>query len=385
MGQPPVQSAQQRSAACEGDASVHEVGYQLRRRDFDRGTHGLDDGADGARERVSQLNRAHLDRLRQAGGQIAPAQLDRLLFLQREGGAGLDLDLLRHPLADEHVVHVAGVGDHLLVHFVACDADGGADDDASQGDHGHLGRPAADVYDHAAVRLHHRQPGADSGCHRLLHQEGGAGAGVERGVVHRPLLHLRYAAGDADHHARARDAEAEAIVDGADEVMEHALRYLKVRDDAVFQRADGDDVGRRPAHHALRLRADGEDLLGDLVDGDDGRLVDDDAAAAYHHQGVRRPQVDADVVGEDTEEGVERVIHGASLQLRGGSTSGPCEAIIPEWRSPVKGVTEKAGFCVSKTRSTVVEALKLSLPHAGAATLRTPRRSGSPFRTAGPS
>ena len=40
-----------------------------------------------------------------------------------------------------------------------------------------------------------------------------------------------------------------------------------------FERADGDDVRRRPPDHALRLRADGEDLLAVLIDGDDRRFA----------------------------------------------------------------------------------------------------------------
>ena len=100
-------------------------------------------------------------------------------------------------------MHLAGVGDDLLVHLVAGGADRGADDDAAERDHGDLRRAAADVHDHAAVRLHDRQAGADRGRHRLFDQVGRAGAGVERGVVHGALLDLGDAAGDADDDARA--------------------------------------------------------------------------------------------------------------------------------------------------------------------------------------
>ena len=93
----------------------------------------------------------------------------------------------------------------------------------------------------------------------------------------------------------------------ADEVAEHLLGHFEVRDHAVPERPHGDDVGRRAAHHALRLRADREDLLGRPVDRDHGRLVDDDAPPFDHHQGVRRPQVDRDVVREEPEEAAERI------------------------------------------------------------------------------
>ena len=156
---------------------------------------------------------------------------------------------------------LAGVGDDLLVHLVAGGADRVALDDAAEGDDGDLGRAAADVDDHAAGRLHDRQAGADRCRHRLFDQVGLAGAGVEGGVVDGALLDLGDAAGDADDDARARDAEAVALVHGADEVVEHALRDVEVGDDAVLQGPHGDDVRRRAADHALRLGADREHLL----------------------------------------------------------------------------------------------------------------------------
>jgi hypothetical protein len=42
-----------------------------------------------------------------------------------------------------------------------------------------------------------------------------------------------------------------------------------------------------------------------LVDGDDGRLVEDDAFALDVHQGIGSPQVDSHVVGEKARDRVE--------------------------------------------------------------------------------
>ncbi len=151
------------------------------------------------------------------------------------------------------------------------------------------------------------RPGADSGGHGLFDEVALAGAGVEGGVVDGALLDLGDAAGDADDDARARDAEAVALVHGADEVVEHALGDVEVGDDAVLEGADGDDVGRGAADHALGLGADGEDLLGDAVDGDDAGLVDDDAAALDHDQRVRGAEVNAYIVREQPQEGADRV------------------------------------------------------------------------------
>src|SRR5262249_32013902 len=60
----------------------------------------------------------------------------------------------------------------------------------------------------------------------------------------------------ADDDLRAR--EAPAVVYLADEMLDHLLRYLEVRDDAVAQRPDCLDVAGRSAQHHLGLVADGE-------------------------------------------------------------------------------------------------------------------------------
>ena len=303
LRQTPVEAAEQRAAAGEDNPRAHEVGDELRRRDLDRLTDGLDDGVYRAREGVADLDAADLDGLRQAGREVAAPELDRELALERVGGAGLDFDFLGGALADEHVMHLAGVGDDLRVHLVAGGADRRGDDDAAERDDGDLCGAAADVDDHAAAGLHDRQAGANRRGHRLFDEVGVARAGVQRGIVHGALLDLGDAGGDADRHAGPREAKAEALVHRADEVVEHLLGDAEVGDDAVVERADGDDVGRGAADHALGLGADGEDLLVDAVDGDDGGLVDDDAAALDHDKRIGGSQVDADVVREHTQAG----------------------------------------------------------------------------------
>ena len=93
-----------------------------------------------------------------------------------------------------------------------------------------------------------------------------------------------------------------AVVRLADEVLEHLLRHLEVGDDAVLHRADGDDVAGRAAEHLLGVAADGFDLVGDLVDRDDRRLGDDDAAPLRVDERVGRAEVDRQIAGEQTKE-----------------------------------------------------------------------------------
>ena len=94
--------------------------------------------------------------------------------------------------------------DDGVVELVAADADRLAGDDAAERDDGDLGRAAADVDDHVAGRLLHRQPGADRRGHRLLDDVGGlAGAGVLGRLLHGALLDAGDARRHADDHPRA--------------------------------------------------------------------------------------------------------------------------------------------------------------------------------------
>ena len=101
---------------------------------------------------------------------------------------------------------------------------------------GHFGRAAANVHDHAAARFDHRQAYADGGRHWLFDQIRFARPRADRRVVHRALFHFRHAAGDADHHTRARDGQEHLVVRLFDEIVQHRLRDFELGDDAIAQR-----------------------------------------------------------------------------------------------------------------------------------------------------
>ena len=178
-------------------------------------------------------------------------------------------------------------------------------------DDGDLGRAAADVDDHVPGRLGDRQPGADRGGHRLLDQVGLARAGRERRLLDRALLDAGHARRHADDDARVREA---VLVHLLDEVAEHLLGHVEVGDDAVLERADRRDRARRAAEHALRLDADRVHLAGALVDRDDRRLGEDDAATAHVDERVGRAEVDGHVATAEAGEGAEDA-HGTSSVL----------------------------------------------------------------------
>ena len=128
-----------------------------------------------------------------------------------------------------------------------------------------------------------------------------ARAGFDGGV-----MHFRYARRNADDHARFGH-DREALVHFADEVMEHQLRYVEIADDAVFERPDCHNVGRRAPNHALGVGAYGERTLRLGVDRHYRWFVDDDAFAPHQYQGVGRTQVDTDVTGKHPHDAVERI------------------------------------------------------------------------------
>ena len=75
----PVEAREERAAAGEHDALVHDVGDELRRRLLDRVPDGVDDLLDRRLDRLADLVRADLDAARQAGQQVAAAKVDPLL------------------------------------------------------------------------------------------------------------------------------------------------------------------------------------------------------------------------------------------------------------------------------------------------------------------
>ena len=92
--------------------------------------------------------------------------------------------------------------------------------------------------------------------------------------------------------------EALAVVNLADEVLDHLLGDFEVGDDAVAHGADGLHVAGRAAEHLLGLDADGVDDLAaaDVAQGDHGGFVQHDALALHVDEGVGGAEIDGDVV-----------------------------------------------------------------------------------------
>jgi hypothetical protein len=146
-------------------------------------------------------------------------------------------------------------------------------------------------------------------------------AGRHRRLAHRALLDLGDPRRDRDHDARAQ--QVRAVVRLADEVAQHRLGDLEVGDHPVAQRPHRADRAGRAAQHALGLLAHGAHAVALGVDRDHRRLGRDDPAPLGVDQRVGSAQIDGEVVGEQAEEAVERLQHGAFTSLGNPSKEEP--------------------------------------------------------------
>ena len=90
-----------------------------------------------------------------------------------------------------------------------------------------------------------------------------------------------------------------------DEMPQHRLGDLEVRNDPVLQRPDGHDVAGGAPEHPLRLVAHGQHVIRPRPHRHHRGLAQDDAVIFYINQGVRRPEIDADIVREHPENSVK--------------------------------------------------------------------------------
>ena len=220
-------------------------------------------------------------------------------FFQGVGGADFHFDVFGRALTHQHVVLALQIGGNGFVHFIAGDPHRTAVNNSGKGDDGNIRSAAADVHDHAPGRLGNGQARANGRHHRLLHQKDFTSPGTHGGILDGAFFHLGNFRGHADHDARVN--EHGAVMRLLDKVIQHLFRHLKVGDDTIFQGANGNDVTGRAPQHLLGIAPHGFDIPIDLIDGDDGRLIDYNSLALGKHQGIGGAQVNGEVGGKNTE------------------------------------------------------------------------------------
>ena len=203
---------------------------------------------------------------------------------------------------DHQVVRALHVLHDRFIQLVAGHPHAPAEDDAGKRNQGHFRRAAADVDDHVAGRILHRETDADRRGHRFLDQVNLARAGMRGGFADGAFFDFGDARGNRDHHP-GTGADA-AVVHFRDEMAQHRLGHFEIGDDAVLERSHGNDVGRRAAEHAFRLVADGQHLGSAGLHRYNGRFAQNDTLILDVNEGVGGTEIDPDVTGEPTEKSI---------------------------------------------------------------------------------
>ncbi len=185
-----------------------------------------------------------------------------------------------------HIFH------HGLVELVPGHLDGGGLHHASQGDDGDVGGAAADIYNHMAVRLHDVNARADGSGNGLFNQVHPPAARLYARIHHGALLHLGDAGGDADDDPGLENHKTRYL---ADELLEHPLSHVIIRDHALPQRADGNYVAGSAAQHLTGFLAHLQQLARILVHSHHGGLVENDAFIFHIYQYGSSTQVNPDI------------------------------------------------------------------------------------------
>ena len=282
------------TAAGEHDAVAVDVTGQLRRGLFQ---HLVSRGADLLAEhhhRLVQVIGGHVHAHRQAGEQAAALDLHGLVEIGFLRAAGHMLfQFLGGALADGDAVLVAHMLEDLLIVVVAGHPHAGGLDLAAQAQHGDVGGAAADVDDHAAVRLGDVDAGAEGGGDGLVDEVHLTGTGGHHGLHHGVALNAGDGGGHAHGHPGLDHMGAVHLLDkAADQLPGHGV----VADDAVLQREDGGNVVGGAAYHGQGLVARLQHGVLAGVHSHHAGLVEHHALALLRDDDGSRTQVDADIV-----------------------------------------------------------------------------------------
>ena len=196
----------------------------------------------------------------------------------------------------------AQVGDDRLVHAVTADADRAGVDDVTKREHRDFGGAAADVDDHVARGVGDGHARADGGGDGFSNETRTAGTRRQNRLANGALFHWGGAMGHADDDLGF--GKCGAFVDFADEVLDHLLSTVEIRDHPVAHRPDRLDGAGGAAEHQLGIFAHCQHLLFAVLDvvGHHGGFVQHDPLAAHVHKRVRRAEVDGHVGREEAVE-----------------------------------------------------------------------------------
>src|SRR5579862_2892427 len=297
---PLIQVLQQCATTCEHNATIADIGRQLRRRAFQRHANRIHDGGDALTESLANLAVIHRNSFWNAFYEVAALYLHGERLFQRICGTDFHLDLLGGALANQQVIFPLQIVHDGFVHLVAGHPHGTRINDAAERNDCDISGSTANVDDHVAAGFGNREACSDCCYHRLFHEVNFAGFGAISRIHHSAFFHLGNFRRHTDHDARVH--QHFAVVRLLDEVVQHLFGDFEVSDHSILHWFDGDDIPRRPAQHLFGFFANGLNFTGVLVNGYNRRLIDYDPLAARVHQRVGGAEIDCEVAGEETEQ-----------------------------------------------------------------------------------
>jgi hypothetical protein len=139
------------------------------------------------------------------------------------------------------------------------------------------------------------QARANGSGNRLLDQMRFASARAHRRVINRTLLHFRHTARNADDNTRARDRHPALLMGLGDEVVQHPFGDFKLRDHAIAQGADDQNMRWRFAAHFFGFLPIGYGAASLLFDSRIRGFIDHYPFTANADQRISRTQINANI------------------------------------------------------------------------------------------
>ena len=196
-------------------------------------------------------------------------------------------------LADGDAVFVADVLENLLIIVVTGHAHTGGLDLAAKAQHGDIRGAAADINDHAAVRLGDVDAGAEGGGDGLVDQVHLTGTGGHHGLHHGIALNAGDGSGHTDSHPGLDHVGAVHLIHKpADQLPGHGV----VADDAILQREDGGDIVGRASHHSQCFIAGFQHGVLAGIHCHNAGLIEHHALALLRNDDGSSTKVDADII-----------------------------------------------------------------------------------------
>ena len=243
--------------------------------------------------RLIQVLRGHCYPLGQTGGQAAALDLHagrKVLLL----AAGHFLFQVFHcALANGHVKRQAHILQQFFIKRIARHIYAGCPHLTAQADHRNVGGAAADVHDHAALRLQNVHVRPQCGGNGLIDQIYLAGTGRHNRFHHGVALNAGNGGRNTNRHPRLYQA---AVIRFVDKAANQLLGQCMVGNHAILQRANGRDIIRGTPYHRQGLIAHCQHLVLARIHRHHAGFAQNHALASHRHDDGGGAKVNTNVI-----------------------------------------------------------------------------------------